>query len=608
MGKQSSSKAGRQRGRARKARTCPLCGEDFKYLKDHLRGSKHGLSKDAATREVYRAKANGKTRVECPFEECQRKGVCVQRINAHLKEQHRLSEVQVKAIRAGFQPQDLSGSEEGESLEQQEEEEEEGREGEEDPEGVPQEREEDQLEDADREQEEDWPEGGEQEEDEPEDGEQEEQIQAACSSSMDTLGEEDLATLEAFREFQGGLDGGWHEHPAPDNSVSYVRRMATSVGGLRPMVQDPLKLSAQGGFLSISTREKAPGTVQSYLLALKQFATFASARKLYHKRDVQALLSQIPSWQTSLKKMARVHAQKRRLSDEQRVEEILSRDVEGADQTEEAMLGRQLLTTTHDLRDPNLDQFLLARDYLMWRTLTDNIQRSGAVIKLKWEEVDGWCPQDDHHVIRTYNKTLGAQGLTNLVFDKPGFQMLDKYRRLQALTVGPEVSHVFTTSTGGEMQHHHVTRALEKVIGIPATATLLRKAAVVDWCQTGGDMEKLGRQMKHSPDAQRRCYATFKDRANSVQVYKEQQAKSKRQVLKKKKAEWSTEQEATLRKNTIEYVLGGGGKIKLRTMKALIEIQPDLKELAEIFDAKQMQDKIRTLHEREVRKSASSPP
>lgn len=103
---------------------------------------------------------------------------------------------------------------------------------------------------------------------------------------------------------------------------------------------------------------------------------------------------------------------------------------------------------------------------------------------------------------------------------------LHRYRELQRAVVGPDLDLVFTTVKGGRLQHGHVSGALTQMVGAPASATLLRKAQVVSCFKAGGDLASLGRQMKHSPATQQRCYATFEDRANSVSVYRSVNARA----------------------------------------------------------------------------------
>ena len=549
-GSLSPPRAERQQHRhgERKARHCTLCSQDFKYLRKHLMGSKHGLSRDAASRVLYDTKETTKPRFPCPFAKCSKKGVRVQKLNRHLRKVHGLDQEALKAMTAGLSPQDLRAKgidlqDDGSTISQQEEE-------------------------------------------EPAAPTPEDLPAAAAAAAVEEEEEDedhDTATLDRFKSFLCSLDGGSHPARTADQSASVLGRMADSAGGLRSIVLDPMQLSREGGFLKVSTTEKAPGTVKTYLLALKQFGAFASAVKLYPQEDVQCLLSQIPVWQTSLKKLARHHDQKRRLSDESRVEEVLAKESEGGE-TEDARLGRQLLSADCSYEDASLSQFFLARDYMICQTLQNNIQRSGSAVNLTWEEVDGERMEDGHHVVRTFNKTLGVHGLTNLVFDDERFRMLERYRKLQAAVVGPDVALVFTTGKGNSVQHNHISRALEKVIGTPATATLLRKSAVVSWSQTGGDMDRLSQQMKHSKETQRQSYATFNDCANSVEVFKDQQSRVK----------WTKEQEDTLRRNMCEYISAGG--VRKKTVETIIQVQPHMTALAKTFSIKQIQDKVRSLH------------
>jgi len=206
---------------------------------------------------------------------------------------------------------------------------------------------------------------------------------------------------------------------------------------------------------------------------------------------------------------------------------------------------------------------------------------------MTWADVDSKRQEDGHHVVRTYNKTLGAHGMTNLVFDDEEYLMLLRYRRMQAEVVAPEVELVFTTDKGGPLQYNAVSRALERTIGTPATATLLRKLKVVSWNLEGRDLGKLGRHMKHSPETQRRQYFTFQDAANSVEVYKEGKAR----------ATWSEEEETLLRRHMAEYVeAGSAARVRVQT---ILHQTPELRRLAERFNVKQVQDKIRNLHKKD---------
>ena len=83
-------------------------------------GGKHRLSQDAASKAVVQMKKTTKTKLPCPFAQCVSKGVCVQRLNLHLRSVHGLKQEQVKAVRGGQFPVDAAQEEEEEELEEQE--------------------------------------------------------------------------------------------------------------------------------------------------------------------------------------------------------------------------------------------------------------------------------------------------------------------------------------------------------------------------------------------------------------------------------------------------------------------------------------------------------
>lgn len=201
--------------------------------------------------------------------------------------------------------------------------------------------------------------------------------------------------------------------------------MAASVGGLGPLILTPLQLTAEGGFLRAYVEEKAPGTVQHYLLALRHYCNYASARKLHPLQETGAVLSQITDWQSSLRKAGKEHDQRRRQSDEKKVEDLLS--LQAGEETQDVVEGRALLSGDGGFQNPTQRQFTTARGYLVYQTLRCNAQRSGAVVRLTWAEVDAHCLEDGHRVVRTYNKTLGSMGMSNLVFDEEQFRMLQRY-------------------------------------------------------------------------------------------------------------------------------------------------------------------------------------
>ena len=534
-----------QRGQ-RKARPCPQCGEEFLYLKRHLMGSKHRLSKDGAAKAMYEAKTSTKPRVPCPFASCRRKGVVVQRLNPHLQKVHGLSKDQVKAVKGGLTEEELRSR------------------------GLDVNEEEESTAVAD------------------DDQQQPQQQSPQQQQQQQQQGDEDKATLDTFKSYLSSLDGGSHPAATADQTAKALGRMADSVGGLRAVVSAPTRLTEEGGFLSISAVKMAPGTVKTYLSALKQFASFALSRDIYPQQEVQGLLSRIPVWQTSLRKLARPHEHQRRLSDETRVEQLLA-DQEEGEETDDAREGRRILSTQRDCGEVSRAQFYLARDYLMSHTLKNNGSRSGSVIHMTWAEVDSKRFEDGHHVIRTHNKTMGVHGMANLVFDDADYLMLQRYRILQAEMVTPEVDLVFTTHKGGPLQYNAVSRALHRMMGREATATLLRKLKVVSWNLEGRDLGKLGRHMKHSPDTQRRQYFTFEDAANSVEVYRED----------KTRATWCEEEEALLRQHMTEYI--SAGSARKVTVETRLQQTPELRQLAVKFNSKQVQDKIRSLHKRDTK-------
>ena len=579
----SNSNSSNSKKSQRKARPCHLCGEEFLYLKIHLMGSKHGLSKELATQAIYQAKTSTKPRLPCPFAACRDKGVMVQRLKRHLQNVHGLTGEEAKTLKsAGLEDveeeeeeeNDLAPSE-AEATEMQHHQ----------PDEVIDQKPTASTASKDNNSSVEAPPL------EPQEPDDECQEPTPSTSSKDSsLGDEDKATLEKFQSHLTSLDGGSHPLHSASQSARAVGRMAASAGGLRAMVSQPTLLTEEEGFLTVSTRHKAPGTVRTYLQALKQFADFAlSGRDLYPQQDVEHLTRKVRMWQTSLRKLARPHDQERRLRDERKVEELLTEPEE----TDDAREGKNILLSAstdqqQEATSFSRTQFHLARDYLMSRLVKNNGARSGNVINLTWRDVESKREEEGHHVVRTYNKTMGTYGMANLVLDDEEYLMLKKYRTIQSQVVSTEVEHVFTTHRGDPLQSNSVSRALERTMGTHATATLMRKVKVVSWSTEGRDLGKLGRHMKHSPETQRKHYFTYQDTANSVEVYREG---------KKVRSKWTQEEEAVLRRNMVEYIIAGG--VRKVTVETILQQSPEMQQLGQKFCAKQIQDKVRNLHNRD---------
>jgi predicted transcriptional regulator len=472
----------------RKSNLCSLCGRYFKYLKDHLMGGKHGLSKDAAAKAVFEMKVTSKAREDCPFVTCMERGVKGQRIDDHLKRVHKLTPRAVREVRSAIR---------------------EGRNGDLIAKGYAV----------------SAPEGaGEDEGDTPPEEDQDAPAQALQDEPLDGPDDGDGATLERFQNHLVSLDGGSHPLKTAVQYREIVGHMVATTGSITSLLQNPLQMTQEGGFLATAQTDKAPTTVRVYLMALRQFCRFATARHLYAARNLEALLDQIKTWTSSLRRHTKEHQQLRRLVDEARVEDLLVR--EGEEETPEAQEARDLLSSESLPECVGLSHYVLARNYLVYRTIQGNAQRSGTVVHLTWQQVDGNRLEAGHHVVRTFNKTLGAHGMSNLVFSEEDFKALCQYRKLQEGVLGPNQALVFTTSKENPLQHGYVSQIMQQMTGTRASATLLRKKTVVSWSKRGGDLQSLSRQMRHSTRTQQGCYATFDDRANSVKVYRELQAAS----------------------------------------------------------------------------------
>lgn len=473
----------------RKSNLCSLCGGYFKYLKDHLMGGKHSLSRDAASKAVFEMKSTDKAREDCPFVTCKERGVKGQRIDDHLKRVHKLTPRAVREVRSAIREGsngDLIAR--GYAVTA--------------PEGA----------------------GRDAVETSSEEQDQEAPAQALQDEPSDGPGDGDGATLERFQNHLGSLDGGSHPLKLAVQYREILGHMAATTGGITSLLQNPLQMTREGGFLANAQNDKAPTTVRVYLMALRQFCLFANARHLHSAADLEAALAQIKTWTASLRRRTKEHQQLRRLEDEDRVEELLER--EGDRETPDAQEARDLLSSESLPECVGLSHYVLARNYLVYRTLQGNAQRSGTVVRLTWQQVDGHRLEDGHHVVRTFNKTLGAHGMSNLVFSEEDFKALCQYRKLQEGVIGPDQALVFTTSKENALQPGYVSQIMEQMTGTRASATLLRKKTVVSWSKTGRDLPSLSRQMSHSSRTQQECYATFDDRANSVKVYRELRAAS----------------------------------------------------------------------------------
>ena len=262
-----------------------------------------------------------------------------------------------------------------------------------------------------------------------------------------------------------------------------VGRFAASTGELSSLIQNPCQLSEEDGFLTEIQKHFRPGTIKVYLMALWKFALFAAAKIMYEPVQCQSVMNQIMQWNSSLRVPVRKRMHERRIDNENQVEEPAKSMGKGL--TEDGELGKKMLQQKYTKATNS--EYMCARNYLIVQLIKNNGSRSGTIINLTWEQVADAKLCDGMWVVRTFNKTLGSHGMANVVISPEENGYLGTLYDIQCLIADKIYKFVFTTTTGQQLPHNHISRAITSVYGVSASSTLLRKAIVVAWHPEGMD-------------------------------------------------------------------------------------------------------------------------
>ena len=571
------------------------------------------MTEEEASRHVYQNRESPRKRFPCPREQCQARGVMVQQLGRHLRQVHRADrddlpvpeeadrepEVAAGGVEEGeeqtgeFLPGDGVGDQDLWELEAATGAEEGGagggEEGEEEQTGesLP----------ADGVGDQDFAgaeEGGAVAAGGGEEGEEEQTGEEEQSLPGDGLGDEEV--LNAFGDNLQSIDGGDHPGRMARQYRDMVGRMARASGGLRNVVANPTHMTREGGYVSWLLDNRAATTVKVYIWALLSFLRFAVCTKFMDFGVLQGCKAQAESWQRSLRKRVQERKQELRLRDEARVEAMLER--EGDQETPRGSAAREYLLKG-DFDRAVYKNYTESRHFLMQLVLGKNAQRSGAVLKMKWTDVNAAVAEGNHTVIRTFNKTKRSHGLTSLTLNNEERRMLVNYKELQCKTLGPDVQHVFATARDNPVQSGQMSLSVQKMTGTRASATLLRKKSVVASKKAKSDMGALAQHMRHSKRTQERDYMTFHDRQNAVEVYEDLETVEAKRRGKKRfkstKAAWTGEMVEVLRNAYADQISYGG--ISRSSVKSVMELRPEVREMG--VSAEQIRSKLRLLHDQQ---------
>lgn len=400
----------------------------------------------------------------------------------------------------------------------------------------------------------------------------------------------DEAMLDSFEHCMSSMDGGRHSEKMTSQYRKILERMSATTGGLSAIVHSPSKLTDREGFLTKMLAEKAATTVKVYVWALMAFVRCAMSNRWFEMDLLQALHSRAQNWQRSLARSVKERRQTLRIRDEQDIE----RYAKSSGETDVSKQARKILNHSGKFESVTAQTYTACRSFLVHLILQNNAQRSGAVTNLTWGEVAKVVTEHDHMLVRSTNKTYASAGPSTLTFSKDEFQMLLTYKALQCEFFGSNPTYVFATLKENPITAGAVSLAVEKMTGTKASATLLRKKTVVTCEQAGSDMSALATHMQHTTQTQQKHYATFHNRTNAVNVYKNLKAVNKAQSLRvhTSKAQWNDEETKIVKNAFHSYILHGG--VTRHSIQGIMLQHPEVRELK--FTEEQIRSKVRVLH------------
>lgn len=350
---------------------------------------------------------------------------------------------------------------------------------------------------------------------------------------------DEKVVLEEFEKWLQTADGGRKDEANATRCSRQVQLVMLYINPEKPVLKDIMdKKSLRDKWLNKIEKERRPGTVKSYLGALRQFYSFLQCESPQNvetsPKALSGLIAQMTQWSKSFHKLIKSRFWEKRLDDLEKLrtpEQI--REFASSDLARAAVNTLGEYQAKPDGTMPSQAEYTSVRDYLLTSICINNASRSGALANMKMAEFRKAQKLDDSFVVKvTKHKTYETHGPANVVLTPTLHNWMNifirKFRNPVADSQHGDAEPVFLSWGNRAMDSSQVGSQMNscwgKVFGKEVStggATAFRKAAVSAVHQNDkGRRQELAGLMVHHVETANKYYLLEEKAAAAVKTSK----------------------------------------------------------------------------------------
>ena len=317
-----------------------------------------------------------------------------------------------------------------------------------------------------------------------------------CFSTLLNADPKEQDICKQFEKWLQTADGGRKDEINAFQCSRRIEMVMQYISPENPSMKNLLhKQTLRDCWLTKFEKERQPGTVKSYLGALRQFYSFLQCESPRNinasEKTLSSLIAQMTQWSKSYHKLVKDRFWEKRMDDMAKLRK--PEDIREYSSSEVARAAVSMLGLYQEKPQgtvPSQAEYTAVRDYLITSICITNGSRSGALANMTVGEFNKAQSLDDSFVVKVKkHKTFSTHGPVNLVLTPTLHNwmkiFISKFRLPVANMTCKDGETVFLTWSNRRMDSSHIGSQINsswgKVFGKEGAvggATAFRKAAV----------------------------------------------------------------------------------------------------------------------------------
>lgn len=358
-----------------------------------------------------------------------------------------------------------------------------------------------------------------------------------CFSTLLNADPKEQDVCKQFEKWLQTADGGRKDELNAFQCSRRIEMVVQYIDPENPSLKNLLdKQTLRDCWLTKFEKEGQPGTVKSYLGALKQFYSFLQCESPRNinasEKTLGSLIAQMIQWSKSYHKLVKDRFWEKRMEDMAKLRK--PEDIQKYSSSEVARTAVSILGQYQDKPQGTMSsqtEYTTVRDYLITSICIVNGSRSGALANMTVREFNNAQSLDNNFVIKVKkHKTFSTHGSVNLILTPTLHNWMkiyiSKFRFPVANMTCKDGEPVFLTWSNRRMDSSHIGNQINsswgKVFGKEGAvggATAFRKAAVsVVHRDDKGGREDMAGLMVHNKATADRYYLLEEKAAAAVKT------------------------------------------------------------------------------------------